>query len=220
MKVAVIDYGSGNLRSASKALQHVADASTRIVVTDSAREAAAADRIVLPGVGAFADCKRGLDALPGMVDSLRDCVLGKGRPFLGICVGLQLMARAGHEHETVAGLGWLAGEVGPIANDNGARRDPKTGAALKVPHMGWNALAFDDTRHPLLAGLDQGAPVYFVHSYHLTLDEKADRIAHCDYGGPIVAMAGRANLAGTQFHPEKSQRVGLRLLANFLAWEP
>ncbi len=219
MKVAVIDYGSGNLRSASKALAHVAEASTRIVVTDKAKDAAAADRIVLPGVGAFADCKSGLAALPGMIDTLRESVLDKGRPFLGICVGLQLMARAGHEHGTTPGLGWLDGEVGPIANDNGARRDPTTGAALKVPHMGWNALAFDQD-HALLAGLEPGAPVYFVHSYHLTLDETADRIAHCDYGGPIVAIAGRANLAGTQFHPEKSQRVGLRLLANFLAWKP
>lgn len=220
MKVAVIDYGSGNLRSASKALEHVADAATRIVVTDSAKEVAAADRIVLPGVGAFADCKRGLDALPDMIDTLKECVLDKGRPFLGICVGLQLMARAGHEHGTTPGFGWLAGEVGPIANDNGVRRDPKTGVALKVPHMGWNALAFDVARHPLLEGLSPGAPVYFVHSYHLTLDATEDRIAHCDYGGPIVAIAGRANLAGTQFHPEKSQRIGLRLLANFLAWKP
>ena len=219
MKVAVIDYGSGNLRSASKALEHVADASMRIVVTDDTKEAASADRIVLPGVGAFADCKRGLEALPGMIDTLRDCVLEKGRPFLGICVGLQLMARAGHEHGTTPGLGWLQGEVGPIANDNGARRDPKTGVALKVPHMGWNALAFDRP-HALLDGIERGAQVYFVHSYHLTLDTTEARIAHCDYGGPIVAIAGRANMAGTQFHPEKSQRVGLRLLANFLAWKP
>ena len=219
MKVAVIDYGSGNLRSASQALGHVADASTRIVVTDNTKEAASADRIVLPGVGAFADCKRGLAALPGMIETLADCVLEKGRPFLGICVGLQLMARAGHEHGTTKGLGWLAGEVGPIANDNGARRDPKTGTALKVPHMGWNALAFD-REHKLLDGIERGAQVYFVHSYQLTLDRTEDRIAHCDYGGPIVAIAGRENLAGTQFHPEKSQRVGLRLLANFLAWKP
>ena len=219
MKVAVIDYGSGNLRSASKALEHVADASTRILVTDNAKDAASADRIVLPGVGAFADCRRGLAALPGMIDTLADCVLEKGRPFLGICVGLQLMARAGHEHGTTPGLGWLDGEVGPIANDNGARRDPKTKAALKVPHMGWNVLAFDRD-HALLDGIERGAQVYFVHSHQLTLDRTEDRIAHCDYGGPIVAIAGRANLAGTQFHPEKSQRVGLKLLANFLAWKP
>ena len=222
MKVAVIDYGSGNLRSASKALERAARESGRdqpVLVTADPEVVRRADRIVLPGVGAFADCKRGLEALPGMIDSLRETVLDKGRPFLGICVGLQLMARAGHEHGTTPGLGWLDGEVGPIANDNGARRDPKTGAALKVPHMGWNALAFDSD-HVLLAGIDRGAEVYFVHSYHLTLDRTEDRIAHCDYGGPIVAIAGRANMAGTQFHPEKSQRVGLRLLANFLAWKP
>jgi len=215
MKVAVIDYGSGNLRSASKALEHVAATGTRVVVTDDATDAASADRIVLPGVGAYRDCKQGLASLPGMIDALNETVVAKARPFLGICVGLQLMARAGHEHETTAGLGWLDGEVGPIEP-----RDPATGAALKVPHMGWNALAFDRPGHALLAGIDAGAQVYFVHSYHLTLDDPADRIAHCDYGGAITAIAGRANMAGTQFHPEKSQRVGLQLLANFLRWKP
>jgi glutamine amidotransferase len=155
-----------------------------------------------------------------MIDMLTDCVIAKGRPFLGICVGMQLMARAGHEHVTTPGLGWLAGEVGPIAGADGTRTDSATGAALKVPHMGWNALAFDRPDHPILAGVEAGAQVYFVHSYRLTLDDSADLIAHCDYGGAIAAIAGRANMAGTQFHPEKSQRVGLRLLANFLAWKP
>jgi glutamine amidotransferase len=220
MRVAVIDYGSGNLRSASKALEHVADAATRIVVTDSAQEAAVADRIVLPGVGAFADCMRGLASLPGMIETLNKVVIERGRPFFGICVGLQLLARAGHEHVATPGLGWLGGEVVGLAGADGRRIDPGTGATLKVPHMGWNALAFDAAGHPLLAGIAPGAQVYFVHSYHLTLDDPADRIAHCDYGGPIVAIAGRGNVAGTQFHPEKSQRVGLRLLANFLAWKP
>lgn len=214
MKVAVIDYGSGNLRSASKALEHVADASTQIVVASDAKTVADADRIVLPGVGAFADCRRGLDSLPGMVDTLNECVVAKGRPFLGICVGLQLMARAGHEHATTKGLGWLGGEVGPITP-----KDQATGATLKVPHMGWNALTIDRA-HKLLDGIGNGAEVYFVHSYHLTLDAPDQRIAHAEYGGPITAIAGRNNMAGTQFHPEKSQRVGLRLLANFLAWKP
>jgi glutamine amidotransferase len=175
----------------------------------------AADRIVLPGVGAFADCKSGLAALPGMIDALRKSVVEEARPFLGICVGMQLMARAGHEHLTTQGLGWIGGEVVTIAP-----RDAATGAALKVPHMGWNTLTFGRPLHALLVGIEAGAAVYFVHSFQLQLDDPIDRLAATDYGGDITAMIARDNMAGTQFHPEKSQRVGLALLANFLTWKP
>jgi glutamine amidotransferase len=215
MNVVVVDYGSGNLRSAAKALEHVADAKTRVQVSARAEDVRAADRIVLPGVGAFADCKNGLAALPGMIDALRESVVEQARPFLGICVGMQLMARAGHEHLTTQGLDWISGEVVSIEP-----RDAVTGAALKVPHMGWNALSLDNSRHALLAGIGEGAEVYFVHSFQLRLDDPRDRLAATDYGGAITAMIARDNMAGTQFHPEKSQRVGLALLANFLRWNP
>ncbi|MEX0808858.1 MAG: imidazole glycerol phosphate synthase subunit HisH [Dongiaceae bacterium] len=214
MNIVVVDYGSGNLRSAAKALEHVADAASHVQVSDKAADVRAADRIVLPGVGAFADCKAGLASLPGMIEALRDAVIDKQRPFLGICVGMQLMARAGHEHVTTTGLDWIGGEVVSIAP-----RD-ETNAPLKVPHMGWNALAFDRPLHDLLAGIDDKAEVYFVHSYQLRLDDPADRLAATDYGGAITAMIARDNMAGTQFHPEKSQRIGLALLANFLRWKP
>lgn len=215
-RVAIIDYGSGNLHSAAKALERAArDASrsAQILVTSRAKDVLAADRVVLPGVGAFADCKRGLDAIPGMRPALDEAVRVKGRPFLGICVGLQLMASRGLEFEETEGLGWLPGDVRPIVP-----LDP----ALKIPHMGWNTL--DIARpHPLLAGLrtgPSGLHAYFVHSFHLDAADRDTVVATTDYGGPVTAMAARDNMAGSQFHPEKSQGLGLGLLANFLAWSP
>ncbi|WP_342148031.1 imidazole glycerol phosphate synthase subunit HisH [Methylorubrum sp. SB2] len=215
--VAIIDYGSGNLHSAVKAFERAAreagEAETRIVLTDAPETVAAADRIVLPGVGAYADCRRGLDSVPGMVEAMTEAVRRKGRPFIGICVGMQLMASRGLEYEETAGLGWIPGDVGPILP-----ADP----ALKVPHMGWNTLAVDRA-HPLLDGIETGAQglhAYFVHSFALKPAEPADRVAHAEYGGPVTAMVARDNMVGTQFHPEKSQRLGLALIANFLRWRP
>ncbi len=216
MTVAIVDYGSGNLHSAAKAFERAAreaGLAQPIVVTSDPDEVARADRVVLPGVGAFADCRRGLDAVDGMVAALNDSVRKRGRPFLGICVGMQLMAERGREYEVVPGLGWIAGEVDRIAP-----ADP----SLKIPHMGWNTL---DARrpHPLLDGIAVG-PVglhaYFVHSFHLKPAERADLVAEADYGGPVTAVVGRDTMVGTQFHPEKSQRLGLRLIANFLKWKP
>ena len=213
MTTAILDYGSGNLRSAAKAFERAAaeSGSTEpVVVTSRGEEVAAADRIVLPGVGAFADCRRGLAAVPGLEAALVEAVIGRGRPFLGICVGMQLMAECGREFETVEGLGWLSGEVVAIEPS-----DP----ALKIPHMGWNELVVR-AAHPVLAGLPAGAHVYFVHSYQFRPAEQADCLAETDYAGPIAAVVGRDNLIGTQFHPEKSQMAGLRLIANFLRWRP
>ena len=213
MKVAIVDCGSGNLRSAAKALQRAADEnriSAEVEVTNAPDEIAAADRIVLPGVGAFADCRRGLAAVPGLDAALHEAVMVRARPFLGICVGMQLMAESGREFETVAGLGWIGGEVVAIEP-----RDP----VLKIPHMGWNELE-PRAAHPLLAGLGTGTHAYFVHSYHFHLTEPADLVAVTDYGGPLAAIIGRDNIAGTQFHPEKSQETGLRLIGNFLRWRP
>ena len=211
--VALIDYGSGNLRSAAKAVERAAldhALPAEVAVTADAEVVRRADHIVLPGVGAFADCKRGLDAVPGMVDALEEAVLRRGRPFLGICVGMQLMAEQGLEHGVHAGLGWLKGEVVPL--------EP-AGPALKVPHMGWNELR-PLRPHPVLAGLEAGTHAYFVHSYHFTASEPDAVLAEVDYGGPVVAVVGRDNLVGTQFHPEKSQAAGLALIANFLRWRP
>jgi glutamine amidotransferase len=213
MIVAIVDYGSGNLRSAAKAFERAAaddGIAARIAVTSDPAAVAVADRVVLPGVGAFADCRRGLAAVPGLEAALSEAVIARARPFLGVCVGMQLMADRGREFETVDGLGWIGGEVVPIAP-----ADP----ALKIPHMGWNELK---TRrmHPLLAGLAAGAHAYFVHSYHFRLADPDDLVAATDYGGPLAAMIGRGNLAATQFHPEKSQAAGLRLIANFLRWRP
>ena len=213
MVTAIIDYGSGNLRSAAKAFERAAAQGGRddaIVVTSEPDIAAAADRIVLPGVGAFADCRRGLAAVPGLEAAITEAVIGRGRPFLGICVGMQLMAACGREFETVAGLDWIPGEVVAIVP-----RDP----SLKIPHMGWNELlpCFD---HPVLAGLDRGTHAYFVHGYHFRPTSAADVAAEADYGGPLAAAVARGNLFGTQFHPEKSQAAGLRLIANFLQWRP
>ncbi len=219
MKLAVIDPGSGNLASVRRALERVAreaEIDLRIAVTTSAADLHEADRIILPGQGAFAACRRGLDALPGMVEALEIRVRGQGVPFLGICVGMQLMADRGLEHGVTPGLGWIPGEV--------AAMDPRgpDGAPLPLPQMGWNALSFPpDLDHPLLDGIAPGADhAYFVHSYALRAAEPEDVLATTDYGGPVAAIIGRGNLAGTQFHVEKSQRVGLRLLTNFLRWEP
>ena len=212
--VAIIDYGAGNLRSAQKALSRAAEGSgAEIVVTADADLVARADRIVLPGVGAFADCMAGLKAVPGMVEALDEAVTKKAKPFLGICVGMQLLASVGREKTETKGLGWIDGAVQKIVPD-----DP----ALKVPHMGWNTLTLDRP-HPLFEGIKTGPDglhAYFVHSYHFVLDDPAHRIATADYGGPITAAVGRDNIFGTQFHPEKSQALGLALIANFLKWAP
>jgi len=213
MRVAIIDYGSGNLRSAAKAFERAAaeeGISARIEVTNEPESVARADRVVLPGVGAFADCRRGLAAVPGLEAALRETAIARVRPFLGICLGMQLMADRGREFETVSGLGWIAGEVVPIEPCD---------AALKIPHMGWNQIE-PRTPHPLLQGLGAGAHAYFVHSYHFRLANPADLVAVTDYGGPLTAIIGYGNLAGTQFHPEKSQEAGLRLIGNFLRWRP
>ena len=213
MIVAIVDYGSGNLRSAAKAFERAAmenRIAAEIEVTSAPDQVAGADRVVLPGVGAFADCRRGLAAVPGLEDALREAVHARARPFLGICVGMQLMAERGREFETTEGLGWIEGEV--VAIDPADR-------ALKVPHMGWNELT-ERRAHPLLAGIEAGAHAYFVHSYHLRPGNDADLVAVTEYGGPLAAIVGHDNLAGTQFHPEKSQEAGLRLIGNFLRWRP
>jgi glutamine amidotransferase len=216
MHVAIIDYGSGNLHSAAKAFERAAregGSELAIKVTARPEDVADADRIVLPGVGAFADCKRGLEEVPGMIDALEEAVQERGKPFLGICVGLQLMAERGLEHGVTPGLGWIKGEVRAIAPS-----DPD----LKIPHMGWNTLRVVRAS-PLLEGVptgEGGLHAYFVHSYHLVPEEKADLVASTDYGGPITAFVAKDNMAGTQFHPEKSQKLGLALIANFLRWKP
>jgi glutamine amidotransferase len=216
MHVAIIDYGSGNLHSAAKAFERAAreqGSELAIKVTARPEDVADADRIVLPGVGAFADCKRGLEEVPGMIDALEEAVQERGKPFLGICVGLQLMAESGLEHGVTPGLGWIKGEVRAIAPS-----DPD----LKVPHMGWNTLCVG-REHALLEGIptgEGGLHAYFVHSYHLVPEVKADLVASTDYGGPITAFVAKDNMAGTQFHPEKSQKLGLALIANFLRWKP
>lgn len=216
MNVAIVDYGSGNLHSAHKAFERAAreaGVGAKILVTGDPDEVARAERIVLPGVGAFADCRRGLDARPGMIAALEEAVAKKGRPFLGICVGMQLMARRGLEYEETRGLGWIGGDVAALAPC-----DPR----LKIPHMGWNTLELR-REHPVLAGVPTGPAglhAYFVHSYGFTRLASDDVIAAADYGGPIVAIVGRDNMLGTQFHPEKSQRLGLALIANFLQWRP
>ena len=207
MEAVIVDYGSGNLRSAAKAFER---AGAAVHVTADADAVRRAERIVLPGVGAFADCKRGLDAVPGMVEALEEAVRRRGRPFLGICVGMQLMAQCGREFETVDGLGWVQGEVIALRP-----ADPR----LKIPHMGWNELTFARD-HALTEGLRPGAHAYFVHSFHLAGGAAADLVATADYGGPVTAVVARENLAGTQFHPEKSQETGLKLISNFLAWRP
>jgi glutamine amidotransferase len=213
MSVAIVDYGSGNLRSAAKAFERAsrqAGLDMDIAVTSEPDEVARAERIVLPGVGAFGDCRAGLAARAGMIEALSEVVIDRGRPFLGICVGMQLMADRGLEHGVHQGLGWIAGEVRALRPAD---------AALKVPHMGWNDLA-PRTDHPLFAGIAAGAHAYFVHSYHFVCADAGQCLATVDYGGPLCAAVGRDNMVGVQFHPEKSQAVGLRLIENFLTWRP
>jgi glutamine amidotransferase len=212
MLTVLIDYESGNLHSAEKAFQRMAreTGAGEVIVTSAPEDVARADRIVLPGDGAFPACRRALVDRTGLFDAMVEAVEEKGRPFLGICVGMQLMATTGHEYEEVPGLGWIAGDVVRIEP-----ADP----ALKVPHMGWNDLVIDRP-HPVLDGIATGDHAYFVHSYHMRVRDPADRLAHCDYGGEITAIVGRGTMVGTQFHPEKSQAAGLRLIANFLQWRP
>ncbi len=214
MKVAIIDYGSGNLRSAAKALARAAGESaieTEIAVTAQAGDLDGAERIVLPGVGAFGDCMAGLGALDGMLEALAANVIAGGKPFLGICVGMQLMAARGVEHGIHRGLCWIAGEIGAIEPV-----DP----ALKIPHMGWNELVLATPDHPILHDIPSRAHVYFVHGFGLRDADPAEVMARVDYGGDVIAVVGRDNLVGTQFHPEKSQRTGLTILQNFLGWQP
>ncbi len=216
MRVAIIDYGSGNLRSATKAFERAARESgidAVIELTDKADRVATADRIVLPGVGAYADCRSGLDAVAGMHEAIIDVVENKGRPFFGICVGMQLMSSRGLEKTITPGFGWIKGDVVEMTPS-----DP----ALKIPQIGWNTLDLKRP-HPLFDGIKTGSDglhAYFVHSYHLAAENTDDVMATTDYGGPMTAFVGRDNMIGAQFHPEKSQALGLRLIANFLSWKP
>ena len=213
MKVAIIDYGSGNLRSAAKAFERAAaeaGLSADIHVTGRAEDVAAADRIVLPGVGAFADCRQGLEAVDGLHDALNEAVLVKARPFFGICVGMQLMATVGREFGETPGLDWIGGEVTALTPN-----DP----ALKIPHMGWNDLKLVG-QHELFDGISDGQHAYFVHSYHFVPSVHDHIWAEVEYGGQVTAAVGRDNMFGTQFHPEKSQALGLGVIANFLKWKP
>ena len=212
--IAIIDYGSGNLRSAAKAFERAARESglqAEIKITADADEVRRADRIVLPGQGAFGDCMKGLSAVSGMREALDETVLRRGRPFFGICVGMQLMADRGVEHGVHPGLGWIPGEVVPLRPS-----DP----SLKIPQMGWNDLVLTAPRHPVLAGIADGRHAYFVHSYRFACADPAHELARADYGGPVTAIVGRDNMVGTQFHPEKSQDTGLALVSAFLAWKP
>ncbi|TRW97652.1 imidazole glycerol phosphate synthase subunit HisH [Paracoccus sp. M683] len=208
MRVALVDYDSGNLHSAEKAFQRMGrDLGADVTVTSAPDVVARADRIVLPGDGAFPACKAALDAVDGMTDALRQAVLERGVPFMGICVGMQMLADLGHEYRPTNGLGWIGGEV--VAID---------APGLKVPHMGWNDLAIDHP-HPVLQGVVTGDHAYFVHSWQFRVTDPAQRLAHAGYSGEVTAVVGRDNIVGTQFHPEKSQGVGLRIIANFLRWQ-
>jgi imidazole glycerol-phosphate synthase subunit HisH len=216
VSLAIIDYGSGNLHSAAKAFERAARDSgldTPVLVTSDPQKLQSAERIVLPGVGAFKDCRNGLMAVPGLWEALEEQVTRRAKPFLGICVGMQLMASRGLEHDVTEGFGWIPGDVKPITP-----ADP----SFKIPHMGWNTLDVCKP-HALLDGLplgENGLHAYFVHSYHLDAQDPSDKVATSDYGMKVTAMVGRDNMAGTQFHPEKSQVLGLTLLANFLRWRP
>lgn len=211
MLTAIIDYGSGNLHSAQKAFERMAQetGAGTVEVTSDADLVSRADRLVLPGDGAFPACMSELTA-SGVLDAMREAVVDQGRPFLGICVGMQLMASRGLEYRETAGLDWIGGTVGKITPQD---------TALKVPHMGWNDLVLDHP-HPVFAGIETGDHAYFVHSYHMAVNDPAQRLAHVDYGGPVTAVIGADNMLGMQFHPEKSQKTGLRLIANFLGWKP
>jgi glutamine amidotransferase len=214
MSVVIVDYGSGNLRSAAKAFERAiaeAGSAESVTVTADPEVVLGAERVVLPGVGAFGDCMDGLARLPGMLDALDAAVIRGGKPFLGICVGMELMAEVGREHGDHTGLGWIPGEVAALAPAD---------AALKIPHMGWNELAMAAPGHPVFAGIGPGAHVYFVHSYRFICADPGHVLATVDYGGPVIATVGRDNIVGTQFHPEKSQATGLRLITNFLGWRP
>ncbi|HIC66669.1 MAG TPA: imidazole glycerol phosphate synthase subunit HisH [Paracoccus sp.] len=209
MTTALVDYDSGNLHSAEKAFQKMGrSVGAEIVVTSDPGIAARADRIVLPGDGAFPACRAALGEVDGMAEALREAVLNRGVPFIGICVGMQMLATTGYEYRPTAGLDWIGGEV--------ARIDAP---GLKVPHMGWNDLVIDRP-HPVLEGIGTGDHAYFVHSWQFRVADRAHLLAHVDYGGAVTAVVGRDNIVGTQFHPEKSQGVGLRLIANFLRWTP
>jgi len=213
MSVVIIDYGSGNLRSAEKSFERAAreaNLGLNVLVSNNPDDVRNADRVVLPGVGAFGDCAQGLRKLDGMLEALNEAVHQQGKPFMGICVGMQLMATRGLEHGTYDGLGWIDGEVVAIEpNDQ----------SLKIPHMGWNELSFEDNSHPLLADLPH-ANVYFVHSYQFKTTNPAHQLATVGYGGDVTAVVGKDNMVGTQFHPEKSQAIGLKVITNFLKWKP
>lgn len=207
-KVAIIDYGSGNLHSAEKAFEKVArDTGHLVIVTDDPKEVKSASHIVLPGVGAFGDCKAGLDALDGMIETLEQEVLGNKKPFLGICVGMQLLADKGFERGEHKGLGWIKGEVRKITPQD---------KSLKIPHMGWNELNIEDKQHPLLKNIGEREHVYFVHSYHFVCTDKKNMLAVTDYAGVVTASVGAGNIMGVQFHPEKSQQTGMKIIRNFL----
>jgi len=213
MTIAILDYGSGNLRSAAKAFERTVNeigSDEPVVVTSRPDEVATADRVVLPGQGAFAECRRGLAAVPGLEAALAEAVMARGRPFFGICVGMQLLAERGREFATVDGLGWIGGEVVAIEP-----ADP----ALKIPHMGWNELSLHRD-HPVFKGIADGTHAYFVHSFHFAVAAMDDLAATTDYAQVLTAAVARDNLVGTQFHPEKSQAAGLRMIANFLRWRP
>ncbi|MBY6157105.1 imidazole glycerol phosphate synthase subunit HisH [Pseudooceanicola nitratireducens] len=210
MLTVLIDYESGNLHSAEKAFQRMAreTGGGEVIVTDKAEDVLRADRVVLPGDGAFPACAKALKGHENLFEALREVVEEKARPFMGICVGMQLMCRIGHEYEETAGLGWIDGEVTRIEAEG-----------LKVPHMGWNDLVIDRP-HPVLTGIESGQHAYFVHSYHMAVADPDQLIAHVEYGHPVTAIVGRDNMIGTQFHPEKSQATGLKMIANFLSWAP
>ncbi|MDP3861263.1 MAG: imidazole glycerol phosphate synthase subunit HisH [Phaeovulum sp.] len=212
MLTVLVDYESGNLHSAEKGFQRMAAevGGGAVLVSSRPEDVARADRIVLPGDGAFPACRRALDAHGGLFEAIEEAVTARARPFLGICIGMQMMATRGLEYTPTPGFDWIGGEVVKITPSD---------AGMKVPHMGWNDLVIDRP-HPLLAGIVTGDHAYFVHSYHFKVADPAHRLAHCDYGGEITAIVGRANMVGTQFHPEKSQAAGLRLIANFLRWNP
>lgn len=212
MLTVLVDYDSGNLHSAEKAFQRMAQetGAGQVIVSSSPEDVARADRIVLPGDGAFPACRAALDRFTGLFEAIDEAVTTRARPFLGICVGMQMLATKGREYHDTDGFGWIGGEVVRIAPAD---------RALKVPHMGWNDLVIDHP-HPVLAGIETGQHAYFVHSYHFRVTDPAQRLAHVDYGGDITAIVGRDTIVGTQFHPEKSQATGLRLIANFLRWKP